>query len=147
MKASDFSVPRRMSGSAFVIILIKSLRDYAGLFLTLAIFCILDSERTLAVKVEIFAVLSAAYLTLSAAAAAVNWYFKKYYVDGGNLIFIHGVLAKNTTSIPLGRIQSMKTRRGFIYRVLELRGVLFDTLASKSAEIELSLTTMTGKRS
>lgn len=139
MKASDFSVPRRMSGSAFVIILIKSLRDYAGLFLTLAIFCILDSERTLAVKVEIFAVLSAAYLTLSAAAAAVNWYFKKYYVDGGNLIFIHGVLAKKTTSIPLGRIQSMRTRRGFIYRVLELRGVLFDTLASKSAEIELVL--------
>ena len=33
----------------------------------------------------------------------------------------------------------MRTKQGFIYRVLELRGVLFDTLASKSAEIELIL--------
>ena len=33
----------------------------------------------------------------------------------------------------------MRTKQGFIYRVLEMRGVLFDTLASKSAEIELIL--------
>ena len=99
MRVSDFSVPRRMSGSAYWVLMAKELREFAF----------------------------------------IDWYFKKYYIEGGKLVFMNGLLNKGITSIPLSKVQSMRTKQGFIYRVLELRGVLFDTLASKSAEIELIL--------
>ena len=98
-----------------------------------------EVERTFKDKVEIVLLLLAGYLALAAVIAFVSWYFKKYYIEGGKLIFIHGLLSKETTSIPLSKVQSMRTKQGFIYRVMEMRGVLFDTLASKSAEIELIL--------
>ena len=81
----------------------------------------------------------AAFLALAAAVAFVNYYYRKYYVEDGNLVFIHGALRKEKTSVPLGKVQSLRTKRGPIYRLLDMRGVSFDTLASASAEIELIL--------
>ncbi|MDE7026231.1 MAG: PH domain-containing protein, partial [Paramuribaculum sp.] len=46
---------------------------------------------------------------------------------------------RETTTIPLDKIHTMRTKRGFIYRLLEMRGITFDTLASKTEEIELIL--------
>ena len=85
-----------------------------------------EVERTFKDKVEIVLLLLAGYLALAAVIAFVSWYFKKYYIEGGKLIFIHGLLSKETTSIPLSKVQSMRTKQGFIYRVLEMRGVLFE---------------------
>ena len=54
-------------------------------------------------------------------------------------MFIHGVLQKEKPSIPLCKIQSLRMKRGFMYRLLDMRGVSFDTLASNTSEIELIL--------
>ena len=141
MRAGDFSEPRRMSGSAYWVLFAKGLKEYAGFVVFWVVMIAIGSEveRTFKDKVEIILLLLAGYLALAAVIAFVSWYFKKYYIEGGKLIFIHGLLSKETTSIPLSKVQSMRTKQGFIYRVLEMRGVLFDTLASKSAEIELIL--------
>lgn len=141
MRTGDFSEPRRMSGSAYWVLFAKGLKEYAGLVVLWVGMIAIGSEveRTFKDKVEIVLLLLAGYLALAAVIAFVSWYFKKYYIEGGKLIFIHGLLSKETTSIPLSKVQSMRTKQGFIYRVLEMRGVLFDTLASKSAEIELIL--------
>ncbi len=141
MRTGDFSEPRRMSGSAYWVLMAKGLREYASLFVLLIVlkFIDADDQHTFMEKMRVVSLLSAGYLALAALTAFISWYFKKYYIEGGKLIFMHGLLSKETTSIPLSKVQSMRTRQGFIYRVLEMRGVLFDTLASKSAEIELIL--------
>lgn len=141
MKAGDFSEPRRMSGSAYVVLLAKVLRQYASLFFILVFLRIFDSDSPFSFveRVMRVSVIAAGYLVLAAVSAFVNYYFRKYYIKDGKLVFMHGLLNKETTSIPLDRVQSLRTKRGFVYRLLELRGVLFDTLASRTAEIELIL--------
>ena len=139
MRLSDFSVPRRMSGSAYWVLMAKELREFAGLFVLLVIVNITGDKHTFSGKILLASLICAGYLVLAALMAFIDWYFKKYYIEGGKLVFMNGLLNKGITSIPLSKVQSMRTKQGFIYRVLELRGVLFDTLASKSAEIELIL--------
>ena len=141
MKAGDFSEPRRMSGSAYVVLLAKVLRQYASLFFILVFLKIFDSDSPFSFveRVMRVSVIAAGYLVVAAVSAFVSYYFRKYYIKDGKLVFMHGLLNKETTSIPLDRVQSLRTKRGFVYRLLELRGVLFDTLASRTAEIELIL--------
>lgn len=45
MKINDFSIPRRMSKSAFVIYFVKALRNYASIILILFTVRIFDSSE------------------------------------------------------------------------------------------------------
>lgn len=141
MKINDFSIPRRMSKSAFVIFFVKALRSYASLILILFTVRIFDSSNETFVMEYIIMLLSylAAFIAISLITAFLGFYFKKYYVEDGNLIFIHGVIQHERTSIPLNKIQSLRTKSGLIYRMLDMKGVSFDTLASRTEEIELIL--------
>lgn len=141
MKINDFSIPRRMSKSAFVIFFVKALRSYASLILILFTVRIFDSSNETSVMEYIIMLLSylAAFIAISLITAFLGFYFKKYYVEDGNLIFIHGVIQHERTSIPLNKIQSLRTKSGLIYRMLDMKGISFDTLASRTEEIELIL--------
>lgn len=141
MKINDFSIPRRMSKSAFVIFFVKALRSYASLILILFTVRIFDSSDETSVMEYIIMLLSylAGFIAISLITAFLGFYFKKYYVEDGNLIFIHGVIQHERTSIPLNKIQSLRTKSGLIYRMLDMKGVSFDTLASRTDEIELIL--------
>ena len=141
MKINDFSIPRRMSKSAFVIFFVKALRSYASLILILFTVRIFDSSDETSVMEYIIMLLSylAGFIALSLITAFLSFYFKKYYVEDGNLIFIHGVIQHERTSIPLNKIQSLRTKSGLIYRMLDMKGISFDTLASRTEEIELIL--------
>lgn len=141
MKINDFSIPRRMSKSAFVIFFVKALRSYASLILILFTVRIFDSSNETSVMEYIIMLLSylAAFIAISLITAFLGFYFKKYYVEDGNLIFIHGVIQYERTSIPLNKIQSLRTKSGLIYRMLDMKGISFDTLASRTEEIELIL--------
>lgn len=141
MKINDFSIPRRMSKSAFVIFFVKALRSYASLILILFTVRIFDSSDETSVMEYIIMLLSymAVFIAISLITAFLSFYFKKYYVEDGNLIFIHGVIQHERTSIPLNKIQSLRTKSGLIYRMLDMKGISFDTLASRTEEIELIL--------
>ncbi|MDE7125546.1 MAG: PH domain-containing protein, partial [Muribaculaceae bacterium] len=62
-----------------------------------------------------------------------------FHVDDGNLIYRHRLISRATTTIPLDRIHTLRTRQSLLYRLLGLRGILFDTIASPGEEIELIL--------
>ena len=140
MKINDFSLPRRMSKSAFIIIWAQTLMTILKLIVIFGIISIINKEgvdmKDAFVKVLLISIGIIAY---SAIYAAINYYFKKFYVENGNLIFIHGIFNKETKSIPLQKIQSLRTKQGLIYRLLNMRGISVDTLASKGSEIELIL--------
>lgn len=141
MKINDFSIPRRMSKSAFVIYFVKALRNYASIILILFTVRIFDSSEETSIMEYIIMLLSylAGFLVISLITAFLSFYFKKYYVEDGNLIFIHGVIQHERTSVPLNKIQSLRTKSGLIYRMLDMKGISFDTLASRTEEIELIL--------
>ena len=140
MKNNDFSVPRRMSKSAYVVLLCKECWSYSGVFLILSYLELRDSgSHSFIDLLGEFMLMVVGMLLVIALIAFFNYYFKTYYVSEGNLVFKHGVLRRETTMIPLHKIHSMRTKRGFIYQLLDMTGVSFDTLASKDAEIELIL--------
>lgn len=143
MENNDYSVPRRMSKSAFVVLWFKELRNYIGAMFLLLTYNIFNSQKSGEITffgiLEHFLVLFACMLLLCLVIAFFDYYYKTYYVSGGNLIFKHGVFSRETTTIPLQHIHSMRTKRGFVYQLLDMTGVSFDTLASVSAEIELIL--------
>lgn len=141
MKINDFSVPRRMSKSAFVILFMKALQSYMSLFLILVVFKFFGSLRENSFMENIMMLLFyvAGFLALALLTSFLNFYFKKYYVKDHNLIFVHGVIHQERTSVPLNKIHSLRTKSGFIYRLFDMKGVSFDTLASKTEEIEFIL--------
>ena len=81
----------------------------------------------------------AATAALAFVLACVSYYQIKFHVENGSLIYRHNLISRASTTIPLDRIHTLRTRQGLLYRLLNLRGVLFDTLASKGEEIELIL--------
>lgn len=81
----------------------------------------------------------AATIAIALFAAFAGYYFKKYHIKGDKLIFTYSFLSKKTTSIPLAKVHTLRTRKGLFYRLLDIRGITFDTLASNMEEIELIL--------
>lgn len=137
----DFSIPHHMSKSAFVVMCFNELQRFSSLFFLLVILNIFKREEQISFldilgKFFLFLV---AYLAISFIAAFINYNYKKFYVKDGNIIFIHGLIHREITTIPLYKIHSMRTKRGIVYRMLDLKVISFDTLASKEKEIELIL--------
>ena len=140
MKNNDFSVPRRMSKSAFVVLLGKEVWSFLGAFLLLAFFDLKHADDTSFLGLlSDFLMMVLGMLVVCLIIAFFKYYYKTYYVSEGNLIFKHGVFRRETSTIPLSKVYSMRTKRGFIYQLLNMTGVSFDTLASQDAEIELIL--------
>ena len=139
MIMTDFSVPQRMSLSAFFIYFLKFFRltlNASIIFLAYEIFK--SDSGFIGILLKIAAMIGcAAVLALILASMA---FFKiKFYVEDGNLIYRHHLISSEVTTIPLNRIHTLRTRQGLLYRLLNLRGILFDTLAAKGEEIELIL--------
>lgn len=138
---TDFSVPQRMGWKAFLIIFFKDLNGIMVAVGTFLILSIINSDIDIFNASDLLKVLGIAglllvYLLLWTLARYLP---KKFYVSDGSLIFTHGLLHRQTTTIPLDRVQTLRTRRGILYQMLQMRGITFDTLASKTEEIELIL--------
>lgn len=138
---TDFSVPQRMGWKAFLIFFFKDLKGIMVAVGTFLILSIINSDIDIFNASDLLKVLGIAglllvYLLLWTLARYLP---KKFYVSDGSLIFTHGLLHRQTTTIPLDRIQTLRTKRGLIYQMLQMRGITFDTLASKTEEIELIL--------
>lgn len=145
---TDFTVPQRMSRSAFFIILAKTSKSILGpiiIFIFIKVSGADFNPADGATWLKTLAILGA-FLALSLLSAFIAYYPKKFYIKDGNLIFSHGLIKRENTCIPLERIHSLRTRQDFWYRLLEMRGIVFDTLASKKEEIELILDESDWKR-
>ncbi|MDE7412794.1 MAG: PH domain-containing protein [Muribaculaceae bacterium] len=118
----------------------KTLRKSLGLFITVAIISIPKalSSGILGIGTIILLCIGGC-MVLSAIEAFLSYFSKKFYINKGNLIFIHGIINRENTIVPLDRIHSLRTKMGVFYRLLDMRGIIFDTLATKQEEIELIL--------
>ncbi len=135
----DFSKPKRMSLSALFIIFTKNFKSFFGAFVVLILIKMFDSDISLAKRGLVTLLSFGALTAVSFVTALIAYMPKKFYVSDGNLIFSHGLFHRETSTIPLDRIHTLRTRRGLWYRLFEMRGISFDTLASRGEEIELIL--------
>lgn len=128
--------PRRMTPAA---VLIKTWKQFRALLITVAGTAIIkEFSNGGEHRLYILAVLGALMLVILS--SGVLSYLKcTYWVEEGKLMFRHGILNRKTDFIPLGNIHSLRTNRGPVYRLLQMRGIVFDTLASRYEEIELIL--------
>lgn len=136
---TDFSVPQRMTLSAFFIYLFKYFKLFFSAFVIYLIYNIFNLENGFIESMLKIAAMAGGVAVLAIIFASMAYFQIKFHVEGGNLIYRHGVLRRARTTIPLNRIHALRTRQSLLYRVLGLRGIVFDTLASKGEELELIL--------
>lgn len=136
---NDFSSPRRMSVVAFIVMWQKAFRDVIGISLVPAAYMLYDIFTGSTIDSMDIMLLAGIIVILPLSVAFVRYYFRKFHIEGDKLVYTHGLASKNTTSIPLSRVHTLRTKSGLLYRVLDLRGVTFDTLATDSQEVELIL--------
>ena len=135
----DFSKPTRMSLSALFIIFTKNFKSLFGAFVVLFLIKMFDSDISLAKRALVTLSSFGALTAVAFVTALIAYMPKKFYVSDGNLIFSHGLFHRETSTIPLDRVHTLRTRRGLWYRLFEMRGITFDTIASRGEEIELIL--------
>ena len=133
---NDFAVPQRMSLAAFFIIFIKMAKTLFG---AIFVYNIIDWAMNGGNAMALIAVSAGVLIAASAILASIAYFPVKYYIKDGNLIFTRGLLSRETTTVPLDRVHSLRTNQGVWYRLLGMRGIMFDTLAAKGAELELIL--------
>lgn len=134
---ADFSNPQRMSPSAFVVIFVKILRMFLSVVILVVVVKCFNSESGSALIRALWSIAGVVLVALILALA--SYMTTKFHISQGNLIFSHGIFQREKKTIPLERIHSLRTKRGMVYRIFGLRGIAFDTLASKGEELELIL--------
>lgn len=136
---TDFSVPQRMSLGAFVVYFLKFFRYIFNAAIILITYEIFKSGSGFVGSLLKVVAMIGCVAALALLLASMSFFKIKFHVEGGNLIYRHRLIGNATTTIPLNRIHTLRTRQGLFYRLFGLRGILFDTLASKEEEIELIL--------
>ena len=136
---SDFSTPRRMSSAAFIVIWMQTFQQLITTFIVIIGMMLFDDELVFSQRLIMAVAFVGGAIALSAGVAFLKYYFRKYHIEGDSLIYTHGLAFKNTTSVPLERIHNLRTKSGIFYRLVDMRGVSFDTLASEKQEVELIL--------
>lgn len=136
---TDFSSPRRMSAVAFLVIWQKAFRDFMGITIVPTAYLLYDIVRGKPIDGMDLLLVAGLIVALPLIFAFVRYYFRKFHIEGDRLVFTHGFAFKKTTSIPLSRIHTLRSKSGLLYRALDLRGVAFDTLATDGQEVELIL--------
>ncbi|MDE6682371.1 MAG: PH domain-containing protein, partial [Muribaculaceae bacterium] len=133
MALNDFSRPQRMSIGAFFIIFAKNFRHILAPIAPVALYKFFTSSSDGEIGLgEILFFCLGATVILSIIASLASYLPKKFYVKNGNLVFIHGLINHETTSIPLGRVHSLRTEKGIWFRLLGMRGIIFDTIATRT---------------
>lgn len=136
---SDFSTPRRMSPAAFIVIWMQTFQQLITTFIVIIGMMLFDDDLVFSQRLIMAVAFVGGAIALSAGVAFLKYYFRKYHIEGDSLIYTHGLAFKNTTSVPLERIHNLRTKSGIFYRLVDMRGVSFDTLASEKQEVELIL--------
>lgn len=139
-----FSHPQRMSPAALVIIYAKLFKRSIGALSFPAFYSLFAS--TSEDRVFIILMVIGVCLFVPFIMALLSYFPKKFYIKDGNLIFLYGLINRENTIVPLDRVHSLRTEKGIWFRLLDMRGLIFDTLATRQEEIELILDEYDWKR-
>ncbi|MDE6553857.1 MAG: PH domain-containing protein [Muribaculaceae bacterium] len=144
MTTNEFSHPQRMSPAAFLIIFTKLFKQCAAPLSIAGVYNIITAPSD--DKWKVILVAAAGILSVPLIWALLSYLTKKFYIKDGSLIFTHGIISREKNIVPLDRVHSLRTEKGILFRLLDMRGIIFDTLAKRDEEIELILDEYEWKR-
>lgn len=140
MQNNKFSSPQRMSHSAIPVIFFNLLKSQYQELIAFVIILFIGNDDITTFQKILYPVLAIVlYMLYVGIWTYFKYHFFKFHVNGDNLVVNRGVFHKETLNIPTYKIHSLRTKSGFFYRLFDMQGVSFDTLASKSKEVELIL--------
>ncbi|TFH96138.1 PH domain-containing protein [Porphyromonas levii] len=132
----DFREPTRMGWEALLVLVVKSIWGYIKIMWAL-LFVVFINGKGKFQLVSVVALIAIAILFVGL--AMVRYFTTRLWIRDGKLVCNSGLLNKKEESFPLNRIHAMRTRRNFIYQIVDMVGVVFDTVAEKKAELEFIL--------
>lgn len=144
MIRTEFSYPQLMSPVAFVIIFTKLFKRCLAPLSIAGVYNIITAPSD--DKWQVILITVAVCVAVPLIGALLSYFSKKFYIADGNLVFMHGLLNREKTIIPLDRVHSLRTEKGIWFRLLDMRGIIFDTLATRQEEVELILDEYEWKR-
>lgn len=128
-----------MSHSAYVILFGHYLKRCFNILMSFVLLAFFKWDLYVFDRLLILLVMVGVNLFLALFLAFFDYYYKQFHIQDGKLVFRHGVFRREVISIPLCRVQSLRIQQGMLYRLLDLKGLSFDTLASRSEEVEMVL--------
>ena len=140
MQNNKFSSPHRMSHSAIPVIYFNLIKSQYEELIAFTIILFLSNDDLTPLQKILYPVAALVlYFLYIGVRAFLKYYFCKFHVEDKSLIVSRGLFRKETLNIPTYKVHSLRTRSGFFYRLFDMKGVSFDTLASKGKEVELIL--------
>ncbi len=133
MMKNDFSQPQRMGLGAFFIIFTKRFKASLA---PLSIFGVYQIIKVPSDEKWILILLFLGICIIVPLIWALLTYLpQKFYVKDGSLVFMHGLISRENSIVPLDRVHSLRTEKGLWFRILGMRGIMFDTLATKGGAV------------
>lgn len=132
----DWSIPRRQSPAALLILLLKALMNILRYAWPLLFFLVIrkkpgsggsNNYETLAL------VLSLLTLLIS----LVEYYNFRFCITNNELVINQGLFVKKTIHIPFEKIQAIHTEQGWLHNLLNVSRISFDTAGSEKTEVKI----------
>ncbi len=131
----DFTIPRRQSIIAILLIIIKAYKLILRQFWPLALLLVFRGGIGKK-SFFLYAILAIALLTM---VISIIRYFKHYfYIQNNELVVEKGVLSKKKLSIPFDRIQNVNIEQSLIHKLFNVYKISLETAGSASKELEFS---------
>ncbi len=132
----DFREPTRMGWEALLVLAVNGLWRYVkAMWAFFLLFFIGKGDK----KKTIFGIMMVFLALIVLWNVAVKYFTTKLWIRDGKLVCTSGLLSKKKESFPLNRIHALRTRRNPIYQLVDMVGVVFDTVAEKGNELEFIL--------
>lgn len=133
----DFSTPRRMGWQALIVLIVNAFGNLLkNAWIVIIPLLFGDGiEKEWNTMLYFLLVL----LVLSFFNPLSKYFTTKIQIKDGKIITKSGLFSKRTKTIPLNRIHALRTKSGPIYQAVDMVGVVFDTIAEQSEELEFIL--------
>lgn len=133
----DFQQPTRMGWEALIVLTITTIWSFfqATWFVLVAI--IFGSFRSFSWYIMIL--LFAGLFILTLVNVLIKYFTTKLHITDGKVICTTGLFNQREQSIPLSRIHALRTKEGFLYQMVDMVGIVFDTISIEQGEIEFIL--------
>lgn len=128
-----FSTPRRQSGKAIVIILIRYLRLIVRQIWPVILIFLLNPKRHRA-QIASFSIVGIVFLAFIY--SILDYLLFRFYVENDELVVKSGVFRRKTLNIPFDRIQSVDFKRNVVHQFLQVVSVKIDTAGTSAKELE-----------
>lgn len=129
----DLATPNRQSLWAVVFLALRTLRQIGIVQILIGIGFVVSRSPSIPLLFALVAALGAVLF----AVATLQWWRYTFAVDGSELIVHRGVVAQQTLTIPLDRVQSISLEQQLLHRVVGLVQVTLDTAGAQAAEFTI----------